>query len=411
MTDIGKVWLVGAGPGTPELLTVQGRELLEQATVVVYDDGQQALLEGCRGDVRLFIAEPQGLETLPLLLEYARQGHRVVRLFGNRGESYSEVSATIRSLTQAHIAFALVPGVVSLPTSASELLAVVTSTTTVPTSSSVAGGLVLRAYDSGVLSGKRLLLPRPIEQARVSAKTIRTHGAIPVVFPLLAIEDPEDLAAVDAAATKLSSYDWVLLTSANGTEKLISAVRRAGLDARAFAGVKIGVIGPKTAEPLQRFGLTADLVADEYVAEGLLLALTAQSTMKRVLLFRAAEAREVLPETLRARGVEVDVVAGYRTRQLGVEAAEPLRRQLREGRLDAVLVTSSSMGKSLVEALGDEAVALLARTTVASIGPVTTETLEGLGVKVSVVAKKYTMDGLLEALAVEWSRGATKESC
>lgn len=263
----------------------------------------------------------------------------------------------------------------------------------------------LRFFDKGALFGKRLLLPRPAAQARASAKEIRQRGAVAVVMPLIAIEDPEDLAAVERAVASLATYDWVLLTSANGAERLLDAITRAGRDARAFGSAKIGIIGPKTGEPLKRLGLVADLVAEEHVAEGLLLALAAQQTMKRVLLFRAADAREVLPETLRARGIEVDVVAAYQTLRVTGPGVLPLKEELVCGRLDAVLVTSSSMAQALGAALGPEAPELLRNTTVASIGPVTSASLEALGIAVNVVASRYTVQGLLDALEQGYAKG------
>jgi len=269
----------------------------------------------------------------------------------------------------------------------------------------------LRWYDKGALFGKRLLLPRPLQQAKSTAKEIRRIGAVPVVYPLIAIEDPEDPSHVLGAVGRLSTYDWVILTSANGAERLIAAIRKCGRDARAFGNAKIAVIGPKTAEPLLGFGLTADLIAEEHVAEGLLKDLRAQGEMRRVLLFRAAEARELLPDSLRDAGVEVDVVAAYRTRRLGAVEAEPLRQMFLERSLDAVLVTSSSMATSLVEALGADAKSLLGQVCIASIGPVTTNTLEQLGVTVHVTATKYTVSGLLSALELTFGKQAGEKSC
>jgi uroporphyrinogen III methyltransferase/synthase len=391
MSTIGKVWLIGAGAGTPELLTVMGRELLEQATVVFYDaDAHDSFLDVCRRDALLSRCDADGqTDYVAKMLDYARTGHQVVRLLevGERG--VAEARAVTCALERAKVSHAVVPGV--------------------PKNGSF--GAALQAFDSGPLFGKRILVPRPLEQARVSANLVRFRGGIPIIFPLIAIEAPEDTVAVSSVVTRLSSYDWVLLTSANGAESLIAAVRRAGKDARAFAATKLGVIGPKTAEPLLRFGLVPDVVADEHIAEGLLLSLPARSTMKRVLLYRAAEAREVLPETLRAEGVEVDVVVGYRTRRLSREGVRPLRQWLSEASLDAVLVTSSSMARSLVEALGDDAPELLSRTRLASIGRVTTETLVSLGIQVPVVARKYTVEGLLDALEASYANEVREPLC
>jgi uroporphyrinogen-III synthase len=421
MTELGKIWLVYAALGIPESLTVRGRELLEQATVVSFREEHRTLLEGCRSDVMKRLSNAAESVSVSVLIDDAKRGHRVVYLVNPNGVTVESLESMLDAFEVAQVPFALVPGVANLSSNAleritrvflqprvtlSEVMPQVTRVTSTDSKEcfnpALLPSFLFKEYDSGPLFGKRLLLPRPIEQSRASAVAIRARGAVPVVFPLLTIEDPEEKHRVDEAIQQLSIYDWVLLTSANGTKRLIDAVQRNGLDARALGGVKIGVIGPKTAEPLKAFGLTADLIAEEHVAEGLLLALASQQRMRRVLLFRAAEAREVLPEVLRARGVTVDVVAAYRTRRLGFEAGEPLRQLLREGHLDAVLVTSSSMAISLVDALGDAAPKLLEGTKVASIGPVTTKTLEDLGVRVGIVARKYTVDGLLDALTDEW---------
>jgi len=256
----------------------------------------------------------------------------------------------------------------------------------------------LRWYDNRPLFGKRLLLPRAANQAAATAHLVRERGAEPLCLPLISIEAPPDVERVHEAARSLRTYDWVVLTSPNGAERLLAALAHERLDARAFGSAKVGVIGPKTAEPLQRFGLNPDLIAEEYVAEGLLDALLSKQPLRRVLVFRAAEAREVLPEQLRAHGVEVDVVAAYQTRRLGEQSAEQLNAMLEQRQVDVVLVTSSSIAQSLVDALGSTARTRLSQVTVASIGPVTTRTLEQLGVRVDLTAPEHTIPGLLDAL-------------
>lgn len=501
MSKQGKVWLVGAGPGDPELITVRGRELLQQATVVLYDAlAHAALLEECSPTAILVsVGKRLGAHTVPqaeitrMLIDYAKLGHEVVRLKGGDPYLFARGAEEAEELVKAGVSFGVVPGISSPVGTATyagfalthrELSSSVTFVTGTDkhgellteeawsrlaaasdtlcilmgmkriesiTESLMVGGRVaqtpaaviqwgarpeqrvltatlgtlaakvreagftnpsvivvgdvvrlresLRWYDTSGLFGKRLLLPRPLHQAKQSAKEVRRAGAIPIVLPLLSIEDPEDPEALKQVTRRLSSYDWVILTSANGAARFVDAIRGAGLDARALGGVKVAVIGPKTAGPLREFGVVADVVAAEHVAEGLLSDLQAQGPLRRVLIVRAAEAREVLPDTLRQWGAEVDVVAAYWTRRLGPSQAENLRQLLVEGGADAVLVTSSSMAKALVEALGPQAKELLGRCCVSSIGPVTTETLRSLGIRSDVVAEKYTVAGLLDALA------------
>ena len=169
-----------------------------------------------------------------------------------------------------------------------------------------------------------------------------------------------------------------------------------GKDARALAGAKVGVIGPKTAEALEPLGIRADLVAEQYVGESLAHALLEAGKAKRVLIPRALEAREALPDLLRAQGVHVDVVAAYRTQQVVDRRAELL--ELLEHHVDVVTFTSSSTVLALTGLLGPDAAQALRRTTLAAIGPITARTAAEQGLTIDVTADVYTVDGLLDAL-------------
>ncbi|MEB2314020.1 MAG: uroporphyrinogen-III synthase [Polyangiaceae bacterium] len=256
----------------------------------------------------------------------------------------------------------------------------------------------LRTFDAQPLFGQRVLVPRPLAQSSVTAAAIRARGAEPVMFPVIEIVAPPDPAPLARALDELCRYDWVLLTSVNGVERVMAALRAAGRDARAFGAARLGVIGPRTGAALRAHGLAADLVADEYVGEGLARALLARGVGRRVLLARALHARDALPESLRAAGAEVEVVAAYETRPVPLSRAAELVERLERGALEIVLFTSSSTVSSTAELLGARAAELLATVTVASIGPVTTETLRARGVRVDVTAEEYTVDGLLDAL-------------
>jgi uroporphyrinogen III methyltransferase/synthase len=172
-----------------------------------------------------------------------------------------------------------------------------------------------------------------------------------------------------------------------------------GRDARALGACKVGVIGPKTGACLERFGVRADVVAEEFIGEGLARALLAAAPPSRVLLARALVARDALPDALREASFDVEVVPVYETRTLAASARARLLEEIEAGRVDAALFTSSSTVEQTVAALGSEAASVLARVTVASIGPITSRALEGAGVKVDVDAKSYTVDGLLDALS------------
>ena len=255
----------------------------------------------------------------------------------------------------------------------------------------------LRWYDTRPLFGRRVLVPRPAGQAERTAQALRDRGAEPRVVPVIEIVPPADPAPLESAVGRLADYEWVLFTSANGVEQLFLALRRAGRDARAFGAAKIGVIGPRTADALERFGIRADRIADEHVGEGLARDILALGTPRRVLIARALVARDALPALLREAGAEVNVVAAYETRP--APAGPKSLVELVETRaVDTVLFTSSSTVKTTVERLGASALELLGRLTVASIGPITTRTAEELGVRVDVTATTFTVDGLLDAL-------------
>jgi uroporphyrinogen III methyltransferase / synthase len=245
------------------------------------------------------------------------------------------------------------------------------------------------------LAHQRVLLLRPAQQADVTAEAVRARGAEPVVFPVIEIADPVDPEAVRHAVRNLESYDWVVFTSANGVERCHRALESAGAS---FRTTRVAAIGPKTAEALETRGHRVALVAPRYVAEDLARALLEHGPPRRVLLLRAFAAREVLPDLLREAGTQVDVVPVYETRPAGSERAAALRELFVTGAVDVVLFTASSTVSATVDLLGDRAAELLARVIVASIGPVTGETLRERGIRADVTATEHTLDGLLDAV-------------
>jgi uroporphyrinogen III methyltransferase / synthase len=257
----------------------------------------------------------------------------------------------------------------------------------------------MRWYDNRPLFGKRVLVPRAAEQARPTAELVRERAAEPVTFPLIELGEPPDPERLSHAARSLGAYDWVLLTSANGVERLFRALSSLALDARAFGTAKVGVIGPKTAARLAGYGIRADLTAEEFVGEGLARDLIARAGgARRVLIVRALEARDALPDALRAGGFDVEVVAAYQTHAVGAQRRSELVSTFERGEIDVVLLTSSSIARSLLDALGERRNELLASVTLASIGPITTATLEEHGAKPDVAAEVYTVNGVLDAL-------------
>jgi uroporphyrinogen III methyltransferase/synthase len=256
----------------------------------------------------------------------------------------------------------------------------------------------LRFFDNQPLFGRRVLVPRASHQAGATARALRWRAAQPISFPVIEIAPPPDSAALARAARAAGEYDWIVFTSANGVERFFQALVAEGLDARALGRARVAAIGPKTAAELEPYGIKADLTAREFVGEALAAELVQRGSPGRVLLPRALVAREELPELLRARGFQVDVVAAYETRPVGSARSDELAGWLRAGGLDAILFTSTSTVTNLVATLGADAPALLASVTLASIGPITTGALERAGLCADVQAEVYTVEGLLDAL-------------
>ncbi|MBX3218879.1 MAG: uroporphyrinogen-III synthase [Labilithrix sp.] len=259
------------------------------------------------------------------------------------------------------------------------------------------------------LFGKRVLVTRAREQAGRTALLLRERGADPVVVPTIEIRPPTDPAPLAEAAGALGRYGWVVLTSANGVERLWAEMRRQGKDARSFAGAKIAAIGPGTAAALEACGVTADLVPKVYKGEGLAAELVEAlgDARPRVLVARAELARDVVPDALRAAGCEVDVVATYKTFAPPRPLLQALAALLEGREIDVVTFTSSSTVEHLCDALDDRAPALLANTCVASIGPVTTETARRRGLRVDLTASEHTIGGLVTAVEAYFDLSTT----
>jgi uroporphyrinogen III methyltransferase/synthase len=475
------VYLVGAGPGDPGLLTRRGAELLTRADVVVHDRlADPRLLELARPGVeRIDVGKSPGSpvpqdEINRLLVERARAGQTVVRLKGGDPFVFGRGGEEALALAAAGVSFEVVPGVTSavaapayagvpvthrgLSTSftvvtghsrfsvdretnwaalaaaggtivvlmgvahraeiagklidagmdpATPTVAVMWGTrpgqTTVrarlaelgaarvePPATIVIGpvaGLDLGWFDRRPLFGRRVVVTRAREQASRLARRLAELGADPVEVPAIQLTDPTDGgAAMRAAARRLTAggYDWVVFTSARAVERFVPLLR----DARAFGAARIAAIGPGTADELARHRLVADLVPDRFVAESLVESLPPGGG--RLLLPRAAVARDVLPEGLRAKGWAVDVVEAYRT----VPARPEPAVLAAAATADTILFTSSSTVTNYLSVAGRARVPPF----VACIGPVTAGTAVAAGLRVDVVAGVHTVDGLVAAL-------------
>lgn len=246
------------------------------------------------------------------------------------------------------------------------------------------------------LAGRRVVVTRARSQAAALVRLLEERGAEVLAYPAIEIVDPPDFGPVDDAIRSLDLYAWAVFTSTNAVERFFARMAEADKDARHMHGLRVAAVGPATADALSRHGIRPDFVPDEYVGEGVLDGLCVRGVGEgtRVLLPRALEAREVLPDELQVRGAHVDVVPVYRTVP-GAGDPEVLAR-LRAGEADAVTFTSSSTVRNfarLTEGID------LSGLAVACIGPVTAATARELGMRVDVEPAEYTVPALVEALA------------
>jgi len=242
------------------------------------------------------------------------------------------------------------------------------------------------------LHGKRVVVTRARAQASGMAQTLEALGAEVVQLPAIRIEPTIDTDEVRAAIESLHAYALVCVTSPNGARLLFEAMEASGRDARALSQAQVAAIGPGTARALREWGIIADVVPERYVAEALVEALAdVPIEGKPVLIARAAEARDVLPDALRDRGAEVDVVALYETVR-ETPSPEDVEAAMEA---DYVTFTSSSTVKNFLEVTSGR---FPEGARVVSIGPVTSETARDAGLEVAVEAEQHDPDGLVRAL-------------
>ncbi len=244
------------------------------------------------------------------------------------------------------------------------------------------------------LSGRVVLVTRPGEQAQELRELLTALGAEVLEQPGITVSDPPDWSPVDAALERIAGYDWLVFSSSNGVKRLLDRLLLRGGSLEQLATVKLAAIGPGTAAELVRYGLAADVVPQEYRAESLAEALAPHAAGKRFLLARASRGRQVLPEQLTAAGGIVEQVVVYSTND--VETADPqIAAALAAGRVDWVTVTSSAIARAIVGLFGEQ----LRKARLASISPVTSQTLRELGHPPAAEAAEYTMAGLVAAIA------------
>ena len=246
------------------------------------------------------------------------------------------------------------------------------------------------------LLGRRVVVTRARAQSAGQIEALRRLGAEVIAFPTIRVEAVLASPEIDAMIAEIGSYDLVVLTSANSVRFLFDLLREAGSDARALQQATVVAIGPKTASACESRGVRPDVVPETSVAEGVLEALADRDLSgRRILIPRAREAREILPESFRAAGAVVDVVALYDT------VHEPHTLEDIERVLDShyVTFTSGSTVRSFAGLLRSAGFAdRLARLPAVSIGPVTSEAIRGENMRLVAEARSYTVEGLVQAL-------------
>ena len=265
----------------------------------------------------------------------------------------------------------------------------------------------LNWFEQKPLLGRSVVVTRAREQASGLAAQLADLGAEVIQFPTIDIKPLEDYSSVDDAVRNLGAYDWLIFTSANGVKCFWERLETQGLDARALYGLQVAAIGPATAQAVRTHGIAPDFVPEAYIAESVAEGLIGLGMDgKKVLLPRAREAREVLPEELRKAGAQVDVLPVYETVPAAARRDEVLQR-LEAGTLDAVTFGSSSTVDNFFAQIPADTIRNQPegkRVKFASIGPVTTKTLAKYGFACDIQPEDFTIPALVKALTAHYEK-------
>ena len=491
----GRVFLIGAGPGDPGLLTLRGAELLGQADVVLYDGltnpsllehatGAEHICVGKHGRTRIWSQQ----EIIDEMLRHANAGRSVARLKGGDPAVFARTAEEIAALQSEGIPLEVVPGItaalaagsfagipvthrrlasaVALVTGHEEpgkpqsnldwkaiaqfpgTIVVYMGVTTAQTWTDallssgkpantpaaiirrcslpdqkvirctlgevvdqltpatklrppviVILGPVTELADtihwaqSRPLLGQTILVTRPIDQANALAEPLRQLGASVLIQPVIEILPIDDWTQVDQTIESLSEFDAIVFCSQNGVETFLQRLIATGHDLRCLGGIKIGVIGEKTAHCLSAYHLCADIIPADFRAESLADAMSNDFQGKRVLIIRANRGRDVLADKLERSGAYVTQLVTYQN--LDVPTADPAIIELADaGQIDWITLTSSASATNAVNLLGDR----IRSMRIATLSPVTTSRVRELGLKVSAEADPYTIDALVESI-------------
>ncbi|SFG01835.1 uroporphyrinogen-III synthase [Desulfotomaculum arcticum] len=502
MVNKGTVYLIGAGPGDPSLITVKGLVCIKQADVIVYDRlASPRLLDYRRPDAEIIFAGKQPdrhtltqSEINELLVNKAKEGLAVARLKGGDPFVFGRGGEEAEELSKHGIPFEIVPGITSavavpayagipvthrdftssvsiitgnedptkensniewaklatgtgtliflmgmsnLPAIANRLMEYGRSPRTPvalirwgtrPEQKTLIGDLAsishlaveqgfknpaiiivgevvklrekLKWFENKPLFSQRILVTRSREQASVLSQLIENLGGEPVEFPTITIADPENFAPLDNSIKTIDTYNWIVFTSVNGVKSFIKRFQHFNRDIRDLKGIRLCAIGPRTGKELRSLALNVDYIPSEYRAEEIVEGLKHKiSRGDKILLPRADIARKLLPESLRALGAEVDEVIAYRTLAASINS-DTIKEMLAAGKISIITFTSSSTVKNFITLLGigPSETSLFENTRIACIGPITAKTASDLGLRCDIVAKEYTIPGLVSAI-------------
>ncbi|MCU0599753.1 MAG: uroporphyrinogen-III synthase, partial [Desulfobacterales bacterium] len=240
----------------------------------------------------------------------------------------------------------------------------------------------MKWFENRPLFGKRIVVTRARAQASDMVARLTGLGATCIECPVIKVVPADDYRLLDHAISRIKEYDWLVFTSVNGVDCFFKRLFENKKDVRALGHLKTAVIGPATAERLKTYGISADILPESFRAESIINAFKNQPISgKKILLPRAKEARTILPEELTNMGAFVDEIAVYKT-ILDGDQGQALVEKLEAGEIDIITFTSSSTVtnfKSLIPA--DRFDELMKGVTIASIGPITTETVYWEGIR------------------------------
>jgi len=249
------------------------------------------------------------------------------------------------------------------------------------------------------LLGWRILTTRASKQSGGLAAPLRDLGAEVVEVPTIEIKPPSSYEPLDSALNEIKDYDWLILTSVNGVDALFARLKKLRMSPRELEHLEIAAIGPATKKAIEAQGLKVAVTPDKYVAESVVESLRGRTEGKRALLARAKVARDVLPDELKKAGVLLDVVEAYET-EIPAAAQSKLQKLFasQTRRPDIVTFTSSSTATNFLSLLGNGRQEILGKICLASIGPVTSNTLRSAGFPPTIEAREYTVQGLVLAI-------------